>query len=161
MPGSLLQRARFIARLALTLGRRALPSRAATSAATIDPDEPLIEALQTGNLSALDRYGPRLALGQDRLGSPLFFVALETGSLAAVTWFLAKGASATQPDRSGHLPLEAVIQRAALADDLDDHTADCAAMAQALMARGASLAARGATGATLADLAAAAGLDLA
>jgi hypothetical protein len=90
----------------------------------------------------------------------LFFVALETGSLTAVTWFLAQGASATRPDRSGRLPLEAVIQRAALADDLDDHTADCTAMAQALIARGASLVARGVTGATLADLAAAAGLDL-
>jgi AcrR family transcriptional regulator len=33
-------------------------------------------------------------------------------------------------------------------------------MAQALIARGASLVARGVTGATLADLAAAAGLDL-
>jgi hypothetical protein len=99
MPGSLLQRARFMVRLALTLAKRALPSAAGVPVATIAPDETLIEALQTGDLSALDRFGPRLALGQDRLGSPLFFVALETGSLTAVTWFLAQGASAT------HLPM--------------------------------------------------------
>jgi hypothetical protein len=160
MPGSLLQRARFMVRLALTLAKRALPSAAGVPVATIAPDETLIEALQTGDLAALVCYGPRLALGKDRFGSPLFFVALETGSLTAVTWFLDQGASATRPDRSGRLPLEAVIQRAALADDLDDHTADCTAMAQALIARGASLVARGVTGATLADLAAAAGLDL-
>lgn len=161
MPGGLLQRARFMAQLALTLVKRALPSPTAAHSANIDTDEALIEALQTGDIATLDRYGPRLAMGQDRLGSPHFFLALETGSLTAVTWFLAQGASATQPDRAGRLPLETVIQRAALADDLDDHTADCAAMVQALIACGASLAARSTTGKTLADLATSAGLDLA
>jgi hypothetical protein len=160
MPGSLLQRARFMVRLALTLAKRALPSASGAPVATIDPDETLIEALQTGDLAALVCYGPRLALGKDRFGSPLFFVALETGSLTAVTWFLDQGASATRPDRSGRLPLEAVIQRATHADDLDDHTTDCAAMARALIARGASLAARSVTGQPLSDLAASAGLEL-
>ena len=53
-----------------------------------------------------------------------------------------------------------LIQRAALADEMDDHLADCPAMAQALLAKGATLQARTLTGAVLSDLARDAGLAL-
>ncbi len=90
----------------------------------------------------------------------LFFLALETGSLSAVQWFLNQGASPTAPDRAGRLPLETVIQRAAIADEFDDHLDACPAMLTALMAAGADAKARNLQGAPLADLARAAGLSL-
>jgi hypothetical protein len=87
MSGSLLQRARFIAQLALTLAKRALPSPVGTADATNDPDEALIDALQTGDI----------AMAQNRVCRPLFCVVLETCGLTLVRRFLAQGASA-QPN---------------------------------------------------------------
>lgn len=145
-----------MAGLILRVGLRAIPRRKTA----VEPNESLIEALITGDLPALDAQGPGLAKARDAQGNPWFFIALESGSATAVEWFLRHGASPTAPDRAGRLPLEALIQRAALADEWDDHLPDCPAMAQALIAKGASLAARTLTGAVLSDLAQAAGLTL-
>lgn len=155
------RKALFMVRLVLRVASRALPARKATAPAAEGPDpEALIEALQTGDLEALAAHGPGLARARDSLGNPWFFIALESGSLAAVTWFLSHGASPTLPDRAGRLPLEALIQRSALADDFDDHLGDCAAMAQALITAGADPKMRSLQGQRLWDLAQAAGLDL-
>ena len=157
MSGDLWQRARFMTGLILTVARRALPRRAAP----IEDDEPLIEALQSGDISTLDRHGRNLVLGRNRLGTPWFFIALETGSLASVEWFVAQGANPSVPDQSGRLPLEAVIQRAALDDEFDDHLADCPEMLVCLVAAGGDLQARCVQGVRLAELAHSAGLTLA
>ena len=149
-------RARFMAGLILRVALRALPRRKAAA----ETAEALIEALMTGDLPALDAKGPGFAQATDAQGNPWFFIALESGSATSVEWFLRHGASPTAPDRGGRLPLEALIQRAALADEMDDHLADCPAIAQALIAKGASLQARTLTGAILSDLARDAGLAL-
>lgn len=156
MAGSLLQRARFMAGLVFTVAKRALPQRAPQ----IEDTEPLIEALQCGNLAALDAYGPGFASGHDSLGNPWFFIALETGSLSAVEWFLTHGVNPNTADRAGRLPLEAVIQRAALADEFDDHLGDLPAMLAALIQAGANPQARTVQGASVTELAKTAGLTL-
>lgn len=155
MAGSLFARARFMAGLILRVASRALPQRTAPET---DVAEDLIEAIMTGDPDALNAYGPGLANGRASSGTPWFFIALESGSLPAVQWFLAHGASATAPDQAGRLPLQAVIERAAFADELDDHLADCPAMAAALLASGADPSARTLSGQTLTELATAAGL---
>lgn len=152
MAGSLIERARFIARLALTMAKRALPHRRTTA----PDDESLIEALQTGDIATLAAHRPALMAPSQR--QKWFFLALEVGSLTAVQWFLTQGANARTPDPSGRLPLEALIQRATLADDYDDHLADCPAMAAALIAAGADSAARTLQGQRLSDLAQGTGL---
>lgn len=156
MAGGVWQRGRFMAGLILTVARRALPQRAAR----VEDDEPLIEALQSGDIAALDRFGPGLAKATNGLGTPWFFIALESGSLASINWFLALGASPTALDQSGRLPLEAVIQRASLGDEFDDHLADCPVMLERLVAAGADLQARTLQGVTLAELARSVGLTL-
>jgi hypothetical protein len=78
-----------------------------------------------------------------------------------VDWFLRHHANPGAPDMAGRLPLEAVIQRAASADEFDDHLADLPAMAMALIRAGANPQARTVQGQSLADLARAAGLTLA
>lgn len=153
---SLFARARFMVGLLLQIALRALPRRKVTA----ENPEALIEALMIGDLAVLDAQGPGFAKATDAKGNPWFFIALESGSAAAVDWFLHHGASPTAPDRAGRLPLEALIQRAALADEMDDHLADCPAMAHTLIAKGANPAARTLTGAILSDLARAAGLTL-
>ncbi len=155
MAASLFARARFMAGLLLQVAGRALPGKARS-----DETERLIEAILTGELASLNANRQRLVHGENGTGTPWFFIALESGSLAAVEWFLAQGANPTATDRAGRLPLEAVIERAALADDFDDHLPDCPAMAQTLIAAGATPAARNRTGLRLADLAASAGLAL-
>ncbi len=160
MAGSLYARARFMAGLILRVASRALPAKDTPATPATDDDETLIEAILTGDTTILAEHGQTLATGRNAQGNPWFFIALESGSLAAVEWFLAQGANPTAPDRAGRLPLEAVIERAALADDFDDHLPDCPAMAQALIAAGATPAARSRTGLRLADLAASAGLPL-
>ena len=55
MAGSLIERARFIARLALTMAKRALPHRRTTA----PDDETLIEALQTAISPPLPCIIPR------------------------------------------------------------------------------------------------------
>ena len=50
--------------------------------------------------------GPGFAQATDGQGNPWFFIALESGSAAAVEWFLRHGASPTAPDRGGRLPPE-------------------------------------------------------
>ena len=157
MAGSIFARARFMAGLILRVASRALPGKT-----TPDTDiaEDVIEEIMTGDTEALNGYGPGLAYGRDSSGTPWFFIALESGSLAAIDWFLAQGASPTAPDQSGRLPLEALIERAALADELDDHLSDCPAMAAALIAKGADPAARTLSGARLTDLAQEASLAL-
>ena len=136
---------------------RALPRK---STRPPEDDESLIEAILTGDLARLDAQGPALASARTAMGTPWFFIALESGSLAAVEWFLAQGASPTAPDKGGRLPLETLIQRAALADEFDDHLADLPAMARALVTAGATPTARTLTGDSLADRAATAGLEL-
>lgn len=155
-------RARFMAGLILRVALRAIPQRAIPrrKAAAENP-EVLIEALMIGDLAALDAQGLAFATARDAQGNPWFFIALESGSASAVDWFLRHGASPTTADRAGRLPLETLIQRAALADEMDDHLADCPAMARALIAQGASPQARTLTGAVLSDLARDAGLALA
>lgn len=159
---NLWQRARFVAALVLRLASRALAQGGPRprSPVPIDDPEPVIEALQTGDLARLDQMEQTLLHGDHRPGLPWVFVALETGSLATITWFLAKGASPTAPDGAGRLPLEVVIQRAAASDDLDDHLPDCPAMAQALIAAGADPKALTVQGQSLLALARAAGLHL-
>lgn len=147
-----------MAGLLFTVAKRALPRRT-PALSEFDP-EPLIEALQTGDLTALASYGPGLATATDSRGTPWFFIALETGSLAAVDWFLAQGANPNGPDRAARLPLEALLQRAALADEFDDHLDDLPAMLSALIMAGANPQARTVQGQSLADLAHAAGLTL-
>lgn len=154
MKGGFWPRARFMAGLILTVVRRALPQ----PAARIADDEPLIEALQSGDIAGLMRFGPGLARSANSRGTPWFFIALESGSPASIEWLLAQGASPTAPDPSGRLPLEAVIQRAAIADAFDDHLAACPAMAATLIRAGADPAARSLQGLSLTDLARAAGL---
>ncbi|MEY3961116.1 MAG: hypothetical protein RIR14_1770 [Pseudomonadota bacterium] len=160
--GGLWQRLRFQAALLWQLLRRApaqiSPSRR-TDAASGDA-ETLIEALQSGDLARLDHLGPALLRGSHSPGLPWFFVALESGSLRAVSWFLRHGASPVAPDRSGRLPLEVIIARVAAADEYDDHLPDCPAMARALIAAGADPDARNLSGTCLTDLAASAGLTL-
>lgn len=153
--GSLWQRARFMAGLVLQVAARALPHR--RPAAAEDPEQ-LIEALQTGDLACLDRLGPGLAKSQDSLGNPWFFIALETGSLSVVRWFLANGADPNAADRSARLPLEVIVQRIAESDLLDDHLDDGPAMVAALLAAGANPEARSLLGETMADLAGRRGL---
>ena len=155
------QRAAFMARLILRVASRALPQRSSAPkpVEAYDP-ETVIEALQTGDVAALEAQGAGLATARDAQGNPWFFIALETGSLEAICWFLSQGASATAPDRAGRLPLEAVIERAGLGDEFDDHLEDCPAMAAALLANGADPAARTLRGESLTELAKAAGLDL-
>lgn len=153
---SLFARAQFMVGLLLQIALRALPRRKAAA----ENPETLIEALMIGDLAVLDAQGPGFAFAVDARGNPWFFIALESGSAAAVDWFLHHGASPTAPDRAGRLPLEALIQRAALADEMDDHLADCPAMARTLLAKGATPQARTLTGAVLPDLARAAGLTL-
>lgn len=153
---SLFARVRFIVGLLLQIALRALPRRKAGAEA----NETLIEALMIGDLTVLDAQGPGFATATDTQGNPWFFIALESGNAAAVDWFLHHGASPTAPDRAGRLPLEALIQRAALADEMDDHLADCPAMAHTLLAKGATPQARTLTGAVLSDLVRDAGLTL-
>jgi hypothetical protein len=161
MAGGTLQRARFMAGLLFTVAKRALPQwPARTTDAGLEDPEPLIEALQTGDIVALNAYGRRVAMGHDSLGTPWFFIALETGSLSAVEWFLTQGANPSAADRAGRLPLEAVIQRVSLADEFDDHAADGPAMLTALVTAGADPMARSLQGMALSDLARAAGLTL-
>lgn len=169
MAGTLWQRARFMGRLVFIVAKRALPrpapkpaapKPAAPKPAAIEDPEPLIEALQSGNLPALEGFGPTLTQGKDSRGNPWFFLALDIGSLTAVDWFLRHRARATAPDMAGRLPLEAVIQRAASADEFDDHLADLPAMATALIRAGANPQAHTVQGQSLADLARAAGLPL-
>ena len=160
MAGTLWQRARFMAGLVFIVAKRALPRPTPKPAAIEDP-EPLIEALQSGNIPALEGFGTALAQGQDSRGNPWFFLALDIGSLTAVDWFLRHHANPGAPDMAGRLPLEAVIQRAASADEFDDHLADLPAMAMALIRAGANPQARTVQGQSLADLARAAGLTLA
>ena len=152
MAGSLYQRARFIAHLALTVAKRALPHRRTAA----PDDETLIEALQTGDLATLAAHRPALMAPSQR--QKWFFLTLEVGSLTAVQWFLTQGANASTPDPSGRLPLETLIQRASLADDYDDHLSDCPAMAKALIAAGADPTARTLQGQRLTNLAHGTGL---
>lgn len=159
MAASLFARARFMAGLLLRVAGRALPRGRRASLPAENP-EALIEALMTGDIATLDARGPGLAHASEARGIPWFFIALETGSLSAVQWFLSHGASPTAPDRTGRLPLEAVIQRSALADEFDDHREDCPAMAAALIAAGANPGTRNLQGQPLADLARTAGLHL-
>lgn len=156
MAGSLYARARFMAGLILRVASRALPHR--TERPPADDAEDLIEAILTGDTDLLAKHGQTLATARNAMGTPWFFIALESGSPVAVQWFLSQGASPTAPDKGGRLPLEALIQRATLADEFDDHLDDLPVMAQALIAAGANPAARTLTGESLADLAAAAGL---
>lgn len=160
MAGSLFQRARFMAGLVLTVTKRALPQRSRTTESCVEDPEPLIEALQSGNLAALDVYGPSLASGHDSLGNPWFFIALESGSLKAVEWFLLHGAAPNGADRAGRLPLEAVIERASLADEFDDHLDDLPAMLNHLIKAGANSNARNLQGVALRELASAQGFQL-
>lgn len=155
--GTLWQRARFVVNLVFTVAKRALPQSPAPQR---DDAETLIEAMMTGDIAALTAFGKGLATRSNDQGNPWFFTALESGSLTTVQWFLSHGADPKTPDRSGRLPLEAVIQRHALADEFDDHAADCPAMARALLAAGADLQASTLFGQRLADLAKAAGLPL-
>lgn len=159
MAGSLLARARFMAGLLLRVASRALPARSAPAPQT-DSGEAVIEAIMTGDIAALDGHGSGLAKGADAQGNPWFFIALDVGSLSAVEWFLRNGADPNGADRGGRLALECVIERAALADEFDDHAGDVPAMARALIAAGATPTARTITGARLADLADAAGIAL-
>ena len=147
-----------MAGLVAAVAKRALPGPARPEN---DPDEPLIEALMTGDIATLQAQGPGFATGSDDRGNPWFFIALESGSLATVGWFLTQGVSPESPDQAGRLPLEVVLQRALLGDDLDDALADCPAMARALIGAGAQPTARTVAGAALADLARMAGIDLA
>lgn len=149
-----------MAGLVLRVASRALPRRPPSRPEPVADEESLIEAIMTGDTAALAAKGPALATASDAMGNPWFFVALESGSLAALGWFLGHGASPTAPDRAGRLPLQALIERAALADDFDDHRADLPAMAAALIAAGADPSARSLTAAPLSDLAATAGLSL-
>ena len=152
MAGNLFQRARFMANLVLTVAKRALPHRP-TQAAN---DETLIEALQTGDLATLAAHR---AAGMDpSQQQKWFFLTLEVGSLTALQWFLTQGANPCTADPSGRLPLEALIQRATLADEYDDHLPDCPAMAAALIAAGADPTARTLQGQRLIDLAQGTGL---
>lgn len=163
MAGSLYARARFMVGLVLRVASRALPSRPAPAKPgpkNFD-DEALIEALMTCDLDQLTAHRQRLLHDKTTTGTPWFFIALESGGLSTVTWFLDQGANPAAPAPSGRLPLEAVIQRAALADEFDDHLSDCAEIARALIARGADLSARTIQGDSLSDLAAAAELTLA
>lgn len=160
MAGSRFARARFMAGLILRVASRALPRGSGAKPAKILDPERLIEALQTGDTDALAAIGPGLVTAGTARGTPWFFIALETGSLRAIQWFLSQGASPTAADRAGRLPLQAVIERAALADEFDDHLADCPAMAAALVAHGADPRARTLSGQVLGDLAATAGLEL-
>lgn len=159
MAGNLLQRARFMAGLLWTVAKRALPGTA-PAPRTEKGDEAVIEAIILGDISALNAKGQAFALSTDPDGNPWFFIALEIGSLDAVRWFLKHGANPTRPDRAGRLPLETVIQRAALAEEFDDHLVDCPAMARALLTAGADQNARTVHGQSLADLARAADLLL-
>lgn len=154
---SLLARARFMAGLLVQVAARALPRKSESAA---QDDESLIEAILTGDTAHLSAQGKALATARNALGTPWFFIALESGSLSAVEWFLTQGASPTGPDKGGRLPLEAVIQRAALADEFDDHLSDLPAMARALVTAGANPNARTVTGETLTDLAKPANLPL-
>lgn len=156
MAGSLYARARFMAGLLLRVASRALPRPVAPPA----DNEALIEAIQTGNTTALAAQPAGFANGCDAQGNPWFFIALETGSLAALHWFLAQGASPTAPDRAGRLPLQVLIERANLADEFDDHLPDCPAMVSALIKVGADPSAHTLQGIALADLAQASGLFL-
>lgn len=156
MAGSLLARARFVAALLLRVARRALPAPDISD----HDSEDLIAAMMTGDVEVLDRYGQGLAYARHTTGTPWFFIALECGNLSTVNWFLSHGADPCTPDPSGRLPLEAILQRIRLADDLDDHLCDCASMARALIAHGADLAAKTLRGESLSDLAAASGLSL-
>lgn len=167
MAGTLVERALFVCKLVLTVAGRALPALGRAPRTRPRPNakddaqvEDLIEALQTGDIDALRRRGPGLAHGCNSLGTPWFFITLESGSLAAVEWFLGQGASPTATDPSGRLPLETLIQRAAFADEFDDHLSDCPAMAKALIAAGADPEARTLQGERLSDMARKAGLDL-
>lgn len=158
MAGSLLDRVRFMAGLLLTVAKRGLPSR---QPPLVDDTEDLIEAFITCDTEKLDVYGQSLAYGQNANGTPWFFIALECGGLQTIRWFLDQGANSSLPDPAGRLPLEAVIQRQALADEFDDHLGDCRAMAADLIAAGANPRARNLQGQSLTDLALAAGLTLA
>lgn len=115
----------------------------------------------TCDLDQLKAHRQHLLNDTTTTGTPWFFIALECGGLSTVTWFLDQGANPAAPAPSGSLPLEAVIQRAAIADEFDDHLSDCAEMAHALIVRGADPSARTLQGERLSDLAAAAGLTLA
>lgn len=152
MAGSLYQRARFMANLVLTVAKRALPHRRTTA----PDDETLIEALQTGNLATLAAH--RTAVMDPSQQQKWFFLTLEVGSLSTLQWLLTQGANPRTADPSGRLPLEALIQRASLADEYDDHLPDCPAMAAALIAAGADPTARTLQGQRLTDLAQGTGL---
>jgi hypothetical protein len=155
MAGSLFQRARFMAQLVLTVAKRALPQK--PTAAPGD-DEILIEAIMTNDLDLLNEWGTGLSCANSPTGMPWFFVALECGGLPSITWFLDHGANPNQPAPSGRLPLQALIQRATIADEYDDHLPDCRSMAAALISAGADPTARTLQGQSLTDLARAAGL---
>lgn len=155
MAGSLYQRARFIAAFVLTIAKRALPHRP-SAAPDVEHEEPLIEALHTGDLASLAAH--RAALTAPAQAQKWFFLALEVGSLPVIEWFLTQGAHPNTPDPSGRLPLETLIQRVTLADEYDDHLPDCPAMAQALIAAGADPGARTLKGQRLTDLAKVTGL---
>lgn len=156
MAGSLLARARFMAALVFRVARRAVP----TPAKSDYDSEDLIEAIMTGDVELLDSYGIGLSYARHTTGTPWFFIALECGSLSAINWFLSHGADPCAPDQSGRLPLETIVQRASLADEMDEHLPDCAAMARALISHGAKLSARTIQGETLSERAAALGLTL-
>ena len=73
------QRAAFMARLILRVASRALPQRSSAPkpVEAYDP-ETVIEALQTGDVAALEAQGAGLATARDAQGNPWFFIALET-----------------------------------------------------------------------------------
>jgi hypothetical protein len=160
--GSLYQRARFMVALVLRILGRAMPERAAKAARApnLPATETLIEALQTADLAALDACGPSLARAEDAQGNAWFFIALETGPLATVRWFLSHGADPRVTDRSGRTALEVVMQRSALADEFDDYLGDCPAILSALIAAGALPSDRNAAGQSAAELASQLGITL-
>lgn len=154
MVGSLYQRARFMAGLLWRIASRALPRRKISPALAPKDDHPdeeaVYEALMSGDVAALDRFGPALAISNAQPGVPFLLEAVSFGNLACVEWFLRHGANPNAADGSGATAIEMVVKRNLFADPAMDDlwVEDCEAILHALIRFGGTVNAPGSLGLT-------------